>query len=320
MVDADAAAILRAAEQRRPVTELSAEDARAQARAARATLVRPLEPVAEVRDVVATIDGRSIAMRLHRPSSSLGADAPALVYFHGGGWMVGDLDGTEPICRALANRLGAVVLSVDYRLAPEWRYPAAVDDARDAVAWVVAHALELGVEPSKVAVGGDSSGGNLALAACLALRDGGGPVPAAQLLVYPVTRCSLDGSGFEADLDSAMLRAATMAWYCRQYLGADIDERAARARVAEPTASPLLAPSLAGVPPTVVVTAALDVLRPQVDALVARLVDAGVDVVSQHHEGVFHGFFTMAPVVARASVAVDAAATALGQLLGTVSV
>jgi len=317
-IDADAAAILRAAASRTPVTDMSPEEARAQSRAAREAMARPLEPVAEVRDLAAHVGDRSVPLRLFRPVTAPGAGAgdAALVYFHGGGWMVGDLDGTEPVCRALANRIGAVVLSVDYRLAPEWRYPAAADDARDAVAWVLERASTLGIDPARVAVGGDSSGGNVALAACLALRERGGPVPVAQLLVYPVTHCALDAEGFASDLDSAVLSASTMAWYCRQYLAADRDPAAAALRAAEAAASPLLAPSLVGLPPTVVVSAALDVLRPQIDAFAVRLAEAGVEVIRQHYDGVFHGFFTMAPAVAKAGIAVDAAARALRPILG----
>jgi acetyl esterase len=302
-LDDDAAQVLELSRHRPAVEALSPEEARAANLTQRSARIRTIEDVASVQTMSIEFGDHFLDLRVYWPGSQTDI-RPALVYLHGGGWVVGDLETSDPLCRRLANRIDAVVVSVGYRLAPENPFPAAVDDARDAVRWVMANARHLGIEASQVAVGGDSSGGNLAAAACLALRDNGGPSPAAQLLIYPITHCSIDGSTFAAHLSSPILSAEAMEWYCRQYVGSE-------ANVANPLVSPLLSPNLTGLPPAVIVTAALDVLRPQVVAYAQALRDGGVPVSHLDFPGVFHGFIGQTPAIARAAVAVDQLTVAL---------
>ena len=194
---------------------------------------------------------------------------PGLVFFHGGGWVIGDLDSHDDLCRDLAAQAGCAVLSVDYRLAPEHRFPAAADDAIAATNWVAANAAPLGIDPKRLAVGGDSAGGNLAAVAALAARDAGRPL-AAQLLIYPVTDMSrFEGESYATCGEGYGLTAGAMVWFRDHYL---TDANAAR----DWRVSPLLASDLGRSPPALVVTAEFDVLRSEGEAYAKRLAEAGV--------------------------------------------
>jgi acetyl esterase len=230
------------------------------------------------------------------------------VFLHGGGWVVGDLDGHDPLCRQLANRVGAIVFSVGYRLAPEAPYPAALDDAVAALRCIFDQALSWQVDPSRVALAGDSSGGNLAAAAAIRWRDEGGPELAAQLLIYPVTLAAREPEGYDETLETAFLTAAGMAWYSRHYLPDAADAQ-------HPYASPLFVSDASRLPPTVIVSAEVDVLRPQVWAYRDRLEAAQVPVVSLYYPGMFHGFITMSAEMEGARKALDEATHALADLL-----
>lgn len=254
------------------------------------------EPVAAVAERTIPGTGGPLNARVFTPPGS--GPHPVLLYFHGGGWVIGNRDTHDDQARALCARGGALVVSVDYRLAPEHPFPAALDDARAATAWVVDHAEELGGDPQRVAVAGDSAGANLAAAVCLAARDAGGPRLALQVLIYPVVDATLAQPSVAELALGYGLTLSTMRWFVDQYL----PDPSARL---DPLASPLAAPDLSGLPPAVVVTAGYDLLRDQGDAYAARLRAAGGEVVLRRHPGLVHGFLGMAPQVDAAAAAVD---------------
>jgi len=248
-----------------------------------------------------------VPIRVYTPEDAIGGDAPLLVWLHGGGWVIGDLDTADAVCRALANRSGAVVVSVDYRLAPEHKAPAALDDALVALTWAVENAELLGVDAGRVAVGGDSAGGNLAAVLCQRVRDEFGPDIDFQLLVYPVIDCTLSQPSIDENGEGYFLTKDTMVWFVGHYLGG-VDPK-------DPTVSPLYADSLAGLPPALVITAEFDPLRDEGEAYAAAMREAGVAVESVRYDGQIHGFFSMAALLDDAKVALDHAGAALRRVL-----
>jgi acetyl esterase len=272
----------------KPYHQVSVDEAR-RAFATRAMLPPSAVAVAKVEDrFIAGPDGNRIGLRIYTP---LGTGPFALlVYFHGGGWVVGNLDSHDSVARELCGRANLVVVSVDYRLAPEHRFPAAVDDCLAATRWAAEHAASLDADAARLAVGGDSAGGNLAAAVALQLRDEGAPAIAAQLLVYPAVR--MDGTVTPSMIDNAVgfgLQRADMDWFCAHYLPspqAGLDWRA----------SPMLAPSLSNLPPALVQTCEFDPLRDEGEAYAQALRAAGVDVVATRYDGSIHaawGLFTV---------------------------
>jgi acetyl esterase len=212
-----------------------------------------------------------------------GQQLPVLVYFFGGGWALGSLDTSDAVCRRLANAASCMVIAVGYRLAPEHKFPVAVHDCFDAVKWVLENAKSLGGDPERVAVGGDSAGGNLAAAVTLLARDAGLQL-VAQVLVYPNTdyTATIDG-----EVNPLLFNKKSVAWYWGHYLSSEQDGRS-------PLASPLLAPSLSGLPPALVITAENDPLRDQAEAYANRLAESGVPTTLHRYDGMIHGFFCMA--------------------------
>jgi acetyl esterase len=259
-------------------------------------------PVAETRDLTAPGPAGPIPLRLYRPAAE-GA-LPVLVFFHGGGWVVGDIETHDTVCRHLANRAECVVVSVDYRLAPEHKFPAAVDDAYAATAWVADNAAALGADPVRLAVGGDSAGGNLAAAVSLMARDASAPRICYQLLIYPATDAAMRHESIARFAEGYVLTRSTMRWFYEQYLRSPDD--AADWRV-----SPLVAPDLAGLPPALVMTAGYDPLCDEGDAYAERLAGAGVPVEHRRFSGQIHGFVTNGKIIRAAEVALDEAAAAL---------
>ena len=258
----------------------------------------PTEQAVAVASVVnrkiATPDG-DLPVRIYHPR--LAGHLPVLVYFHGGGFVLGNLDTHDSVARSLAVGAECVVMSVDYRLAPEHGFPAAVDDCLAAVRWVHFHATEIGADPTRIAVGGDSAGGNLATVVALRLRDEGGPALAGQLLVYPVTRlrAPVEGS-MAANGEGYFLTASAMAWFENMYIG-DSDH------ASHPHVSPSLAKDLSGLPPALVITAEFDPLCDQGEAYASRLSEAGVAATHSRYAGAIHGFFGMPASIGRRAVA-----------------
>ena len=266
----------------------------------------PGDPMSEVRDLrVAGADGELDA-RLYRPSET--PDLPLLVFFHGGGFLMGNLDTHDNLCRSLARQTEAVVVSVAYRLAPEHKFPAAPLDCYAATCWLVEQAAQLGFDGSRLAVAGDSAGGNLALAVCQLAAQRKGPKVSYQCLFYPVTDAGCDSQSFEEFAESYLLSAKAMRWFWEQYLQDS-------AQADDPLASPLRAENLAGLPPTTLITAGFDPLRDEGEALAERLREAEVAVRVQRCEGMIHGFISMAPFVEAAAQALsDACADLRGAL------
>jgi len=261
------------------------------------------EEVARVDDRVLPGVDNDIPVRVYTPQDAIGVPAPLLLWLHGGGWVIGDLDTADATARALANRSGAVVVSVDYRLAPEHTAPAALDDALAALTWSVENAELLGVDASRVAVGGDSAGGNLAAVLCQRVRDEFGPDIDFQLLVYPVVDCTLSHASIEENAEGYFLTKDAMVWFCGHYLG-DVDPK-------HPSVSPLHADSLAGLPPALVITAEFDPLRDEGEAYAAALREAGVSVDAIRYAGQIHNFVGMAALLDDGKDALNRAGAAL---------
>jgi acetyl esterase len=284
-----------------PPTHLVAPQVARDAYRDRRFYLQPEAPaVAEVRDIAADCGlARAVPLRSYRPAGSA-ADAilPVLVYFHGGGWTIGDLDTHDVLCRELANGAGCAVVAVDYRMGPEARFPAAVDDCIAATRWVQAHAGELKVDAGRLAVGGDSAGGNLAAVVCILARDAGGVPPIAfQLLVYPATDMRAGTPSHQTNGDGYLLTRETIKYFHDHYIDDvrhDLDWRA----------SPLLAPDLSNLPPAFVLTAGYDPLRDEGLAYSQRLTEAGNRVAHVCFERQIHGFITMGRVLDEANAAV----------------
>jgi acetyl esterase len=240
--------------------------------------------------------GGEIPVRIYRPSDD--DRLPALVYFHGGGWVLGNLDSHDATCRLLTNGAQCVVISVDYRLAPEHKFPAAADDAYAATTWVAENAAPLGIDPRRIAVGGDSAGGNLAAAVTLMAKEQGEPSIAYQVLIYPVTNHSFDTTSYETNAEGYMLTRRSMIWFWNHYLAEPADGQNAYA-------SPLQADDLGGLPPALVITAEFDPLRDEGAAYAERLKQAGVPVKYTDYPGMIHGFFGMSLMLDTAKQAVS---------------
>ena len=249
--------------------------------------------------------GGPLAVRIYRPRDALRA---ALVYFHGGGWVVGSLDSADGSCRALTNRSRCVVISIGYRLAPETKFPGAVEDAYAATRWVADNAADLRIDPTRIAVGGASAGGNLAAAVALVARERGGPKIAFQLLTVPVTELSSKAGSHREFAEGYGLSAADMEWFGRHYVrtAADADD---------PHASVLRA-DLKGMPPAFVITAECDPLRDDGEAYADRLRTLGIAARYKRYPGMFHGFMSFPSVLPEAAQAFEDAGAALREAVG----
>jgi acetyl esterase len=250
--------------------------------------------VRTVRTLAIDGPGGEIPVRVYRPAAE---EPPAIVFYHGGGWTLGTLDSADDICRELAARSGALVASVDYRLAPEHPFPAAVDDAMAALEWVAANAGAFGADPGRLAVAGTSAGGNLAAATALRARDRDVDLDG-QFLLYPILDHDLDTESYREHADSPLLSRADMRWFWDQYLRSPVD-------AANPYASVLRAPDLSGVAPATVLTAGFDVLREEGIAYADRLDDAGVPTTHHHYPALTHGFLSLTDDVEAADGAMD---------------
>jgi acetyl esterase len=262
-------------------------------------------------DEVASVDDRTIPgpagdipVRVYRPAGSATDDTlPILVWYHGGGYVIGDLETADGAARKLANRAGAVVVSVDYRLAPEAPYPAATDDGWAALQWVAANGDEIGGDTTRLAVGGDSAGGNLAACMAVRARNEGAPALRHQLLVYPWLDMTLTSPSIEENAEGYLLTRDGMVWFRDHYMAAT--------DLKDPEASPSLADDLSGVAPATIITAGFDPLRDEGDQYAERLRDAGVAVDHHRYDSLIHGFFGMGMVSPACAAAVDETGSAL---------
>ena len=284
-----------------PLHELSVEEARQVIVQLFGTTGDP-EAVGAVQN--RTIPGAAGEMptRIYTPSGT--GPFPVLVYSHGGGWVIGNLDAYDATCRALTNAAGCIVVAMEYRLAPEHKFPAAPEDCYAATQWVTANAAAIGGDPARLAIGGDSAGGNLTAVVAHMARDRGGPALRYQLLVYPVTDYHFDTASYRENAEGYLLTKDAMVWFWNHYLRSTTDGT-------NPLASPLRATNLHGLPPAMVLTAEFDPLRDEGEAYAARLQEAGVPVTLRRYGGMIHGFFSLGAVFTQGQQAIADAAAGL---------
>ena len=285
------------------IIDVPVPDGRAMYRGIAATLDLQGVAIGKVEDRNIPGPAGEIPVRIYTPVAA-GSDAlPVLVYYHGGGWVIGDLETHDALCRTLANEAGCKVVAVDYRLAPEHVFPAAVDDCYAALKWVEANGASIGVDATRIAVAGDSAGGNLAAVISQVAKAEKGPRIALQLLIYPVTDTDVDTGSYKENESGYFLERDGMIWFFDHYLkGADRND---------PRVAPLKAVSLAGLPPAYVVTAGFDPLRDEGRAYADALKAAGVPTEHVNYEGMIHGFFNLQGVLDVGREAVKSAAKAL---------
>ncbi|NKM57730.1 alpha/beta hydrolase [Agrobacterium larrymoorei] len=288
MLDEDSAALVRGLRslnipRTETLTPLQARAAMAAARRARAPLPVPMD---EVRDLDLGKEKNHIAGRLYRPNAQ--RDLPLLVFFHGGGWVLGDLESHDLLCRRLALAGKTNVLAVDYRLAPENKFPSAIEDAIEAVDWAFAHAGELQVNVARIMVGGDSAGGNLAAVVAHERRNNNKPRLACQILIYPATDLACASPSYQIAEDGLPVLGSTMIWFRDHYLTEPFEKEEWRA-------SPLRAPDFSDLPPAYVLTAGYDPLSDEGQAYADKLLNSDVSVVHHHYPGQIHGFLSMGP-------------------------
>lgn len=283
---------------------VSPEEARINA-AARPRAAGP--EIAKVEDRKISGSGPEIPVRIYTPAGP--GPFPILVWYHGGGWVVGDLESADASARHLTVGAACVTVSVDYRLAPDTKFPGPADDCYDAAVWAAQNAASINGDASRIAVGGDSAGGNLAAAISLMARDRGNPSLAFQLLVYPVTARDFNTHSYQQNADGYLLSKAGMQWYWDHYLQNPTD-------ASNPYAAPLAASDLSNLPPALVITAEYDPLCDEGEAYAQRLQDAGIPTTCTRYDGMIHGFFGMPTAVDKGKQAVDEAAAALRQAFG----
>ena len=281
----------------KPSEELSVPEARADAWGFVDLGGEPQE-VGSVTDRYIPGPHADIHVRIYTPAAGAGdangsAGRPGLVYFHGSGWVIANIDVADSAVRSLANSTGCVVVSVNYQKAPEHKFPVPFDDCYAATTWVAANAAELGIDPGRIGVIGDSAGGNLAAAICLKARDEDGPAIAYQVLIYPATDCDWDKPSCIENAEGYLLQRATMEWFWSHYVTSTSDAE-------NPLVSPLRAADVAGLPPALVITAEFDPLRDDGELYADRLRDAGVPVRYTEYKGMIHGFYWMIGVMDQA--------------------
>ena len=274
-----------------------------EARANQALRPRAAGPeVAKVEDRAIPGSAAQVPVRIYTPQGT--GPFPVLSWFHGGGWVLGNLDTADATPRHLAVEAGCVVVSVDYRLAPEAKFPVPFDDCYAATEWIVQNSASINADPNKLAVGGDSAGGNLAAAVALKARDQRGPSLALQLLVYPVIARDFNTGSYRQNGEGYSLTTDAMKWFWDHYLSNEAD-------ATNPYAVPSAAKNLNGLPPALVITAEFDPLRDEGEAYAQRLKAAGVATTSSRYDGMLHGFFGMPAVIDKGKQAISEASSAL---------
>lgn len=310
-IDEDAARILEAMRKanRPPFEQLTPAEGRAQMRAMREAMKQPVPEMAEVRNIAADGPHGAIPMRLYRSKAAGAGPAPVLVFFHGGGWVVGDLETHDISVRHFADAMGGVAIAVDYRLAPEHKFPAAADDSIAATQWIAANAAALNIDASRLAVGGDSAGGNLAAVVALAAAAAGAPKVRAQVLIYPTVDLRMNYESYKRVGEGFTLTAGSMEWFRDHYLNS-------KTEVEDWRASPLLAKNHAAAPPAYVVTAGLDPLCDEGEAYAKALQQAGVETQFRCCSGQMHGFIGAKGIIRQADMVIDEIGAFLKTKLG----
>jgi acetyl esterase len=293
---------------RPPVAALQPEEARKMYRASRAALQPELPGVAELRDLSAPGPAGFIPLRLYRGIGTKPGPLPVMVFYHGGGYVIGDLDTHDYVCRKLANVAQCCVIAVDYRLAPEHKFPAAVEDSAAALRWIVKEAISLSVDPSRVAVGGDSAGGNLSANMAHLARDGEVPPLCFQMLLYPGTDMSLSQPSYKRDFTQFPLSVEAVKYFIGHYLRDRND-------YIDPRAAPLLAANFKGLPPAFILTAGYDPLADEGMAYARKLEENGARITHVHMSDQMHGFLTMGRVIRASDVALEMAGACLAREL-----
>lgn len=301
MLDPQAKAFLQLLEGREETAALTPEENRQRGAELR-KLAGPAESVAKVEEYKIPVKNGEIKARIYTPEGQ-GA-FHIFIYLHGGGWVMGDLEIADSPCRSIANRAECIVVSVDYRLAPEYKFPTPLEDCYAAAKWVANHAEEWNGDPAKIAIGGDSAGGNLAAAVTLMARDLGGPTFMSQVLIYPVTALTFSTPSYRKNGKGYFLTYESMAWFTKHYLAEEEDRLNAYA-------APLLAEDFNDLPPALIITAEYDPLRDEGFAYADRLDNAEVPVVFTCYEGMIHGFFWMAGIMDKGKQAIGQVANYL---------
>jgi acetyl esterase len=290
-----------------PLHSMSVEEARA-GLVDMAALGGEPQVVGSVEDREIPGSESQIPVRIYTPKGA--GPFPLLVYFHGGGWALGNIDSHDVVCRALTNTAGCITISVDYRLAPEYKFPAAPEDCYAATLWAAENASSFNGDATRVAIGGDSAGGNLAAVVALMARDRGGPKLAYQLLIYPVTdHFTLNTPSYQANAEGYFLTKDDMVWFWDLYVSSEEDTK-------HPHASPLQARDLSNLPPAMVITAEFDPLRDEGEMYAARLREAGNEVTAKRYDGMIHGFVSFAGMVDHGKQAIKDAAAGLRGAFG----
>lgn len=295
MLDPQAKAFLDLLGEREPTSALTPGQNRVRAAELR-RLAGPAEPVAKVEEYLIPVKNGEIKVRVYTPEGE--GLFPIFIYLHGGGWVFGDLDNADSPCRSLANQAECIVVSVDYRLSPEYKFPTPLEDCYAAARWVADHAREWNGDPTRIAIGGDSAGGNLAASVSLKTKDQEGLTFVAQILIYPVTDFSFSTSSYETNGEGYFLTRDSMEWFIRQYLNEEEDKL-------NFYAAPLQAEDLSKLPPALVITAEYDPLRDEGLAYANRLRQASVQVEYICYEGMIHGFFWMAGIMDKGKQAIE---------------
>jgi len=281
----------------KPFETMSVAEARAEFDAILPMLGGRALAVGEILDRTVDVSTGRLRIRLYRPAASVARLLPTILWFHGGGWTTGSLEAYDLPCRFICARTGCALIAVDYRLAPEHKFPAAIDDAVGVYRWLAGQAVALGIDPARIVLAGDSAGGNIAAVAARLLRAEPRP-PCLQWLIYPVTDLAMESPSYNSCGQGFLLTHAEMTWFRSHYLG-DLSQ------VADPRASPLRADDLSGLPPALVYTAAFDPLRDEGQAYADRLVAAGVKTIHREFDSLIHGFVGMRGALQAAARAMD---------------
>ncbi|MEG0383201.1 MAG: alpha/beta hydrolase [Solibacillus sp.] len=295
MLDTQAKNFLEMLEGKKPTSAMTPEENRANG-AALQKLAGPVEPVAKVEEHSVAVKDGEIKVRIYTPEGE--GNFPIFIYLHGGGWVLGDLDTVDAPCRSIANQAECIVVSVDYRRAPEYKFPVPLEDCYEAALWVANHASEWKGDATRISIGGDSAGGNLATCVALKARDEQGPTFVSQILIYPVTDVSFSTNSYKENGEGYFLTQDSMEWFARHYINTEEDKL-------NPYVAPLLMKNLSNLPPALVITAGYDPLHDEGVAYANRLQEAGIQVDYTCYEGMIHGFFWMAGIMDKGKQAIE---------------